>query len=414
MNDVPPGSGLSNLQGVAPVDVFYVLPTTGNEPPGAGPTDAYDDPVAFAFAQKIGAMQATPFNAIGRIYAPLYRGVNNWVWGSPLAPAQAPLDLAYSDVKRAFDYYLAHYNNGRPFILAGHSQGDVHPMRLIYDEIAGTPLANRLVAAYVIGQPVTQSFFAGYGSVQACQSATDLGCQITYDAYDDAIPAANKTTVVNSWSYDQYYWLPQAQAWAAPVPPLYLSMNPLNWSYSTSPIRASANLGAMQTHIVYPVPAGTARLEPLVVPGPVGAYSAPGALFVSPTPPRSQFAVTVDGQEGLASMIYHQIDFQLFWLNIRVNARDRVNAWLQRAGTAYPLITSPILATATSGVPFSFTTTTINAATAFSASGLPPGLTIAPAGTIAGTPTRSGTYAVQIVASNAAGSSTGELWLTVQ
>src|SRR5262249_48388633 len=159
--------------------------TTGNRPKSAGPTDPYDDPDALAFARKIGAMQATPFNNIGRIYAPLYRGVNNCVWGSPLDSAQAPLDLAYSDVKRAFDYYLAHYNNGRPFILAGHSQGDVHPMRLIYEEIAGTQLANRLVAAYVIGQPVAATFFDAYPGVKACQSAIDTGCQITYDIYDN-------------------------------------------------------------------------------------------------------------------------------------------------------------------------------------------------------------------------------------
>lgn len=414
MNDVPPGSGLSNLQGVAPADVFYVLPTTGNYPKSAGPNVAYDDPQAFAFAQKIGAMQATPFNGIGRVYAPLYRGVNNWVWGSPLGPAQAPLDLAYNDVKRAFDYYLAHYNKGRPFILAGHSQGDVHPMRLIYDEIAGTPLARQLVGAYVIGQPVASNFFDLYPNVKACQSATDLGCQITYDAYDDALPAANRTAIVDQWSYLQYYWLPQTQAWDGPRPPFYPSMNPLTWRYDAAPVPASANLGSMQTHIVFPVPPGSPRLEPLIVPGVVGATSAPGALFVSPTPPRAQFSAVIDGAEALDSMVYHPIDFQLFWMNIRVNARDRTNAWLLQAGAAYPLTTGPITASATSGAPFAYATATLNVATQFNATGLPPGLAIDPvSGQISGTPVQAGTYAVQIVAGNAAGASTGELWLTV-
>jgi hypothetical protein len=101
-------------------------------------------------------------------------------------------------------------------------------------------------------------------------------------------------------------------------------------------------------------------------------------------------------------------------MNIRVNARDRTNAWLQQSGATYPLITSPNTATATSGQPFSYETATINAPATFAASGLPDGLTInASTGRISGTPARPGTYAVQVVASNPAGSTAGELWLTV-
>jgi hypothetical protein len=138
-------------------------------------------------------------------------------------------------------------------------------------------------------------------------------------------------------------------------------------------------------------------------------------LFVSPTPPNSQFSVVYDGAEALGTMVYHPIDFQLFWMNIRVNARDRANAWLQQAGAVYPLITGPITANATSGAPFSYSTTTINAATAFLATGLPSGLVIdTTTGIISGMPVQAGTYAVRIIASNVAGSSTGELWLTVR
>ena len=64
---------------------------------------------------------------------------------------RAAFELAYSDVLRAFDYYLAHENHGRPFILASHSQGSLHALRLIQERLAGKPLQKQLVAAYLIG-----------------------------------------------------------------------------------------------------------------------------------------------------------------------------------------------------------------------------------------------------------------------
>ena len=61
--------------------------------------------------------------------------------------------FALQDVKRAFQYYIDHYNNGRPFILVGHSQGTFHLMPLLEQMIDQTPLKDRLVAAYAIGIP---------------------------------------------------------------------------------------------------------------------------------------------------------------------------------------------------------------------------------------------------------------------
>lgn len=411
MNAVPPQSGLSNLEDSAGVDVFYVLPTTGNLPQSAGPTDPYDDPVAYNFAVKAGLAQATPFNGTARIYAPLYRGVNNWVWGSNLAAAQVPLDLAYSDVKRAFDYYMTHYNNGRPVILAGHSQGDVHPMRLLYEEFDGKPLARRLVAAYLMGQPVNAAFFEGYSQIKACQSATDTSCQITWSSFSAAVSTAE----LDRWAADQYYWLPSLHAWAEPLPPFYPSMNPLTWNYQTAAVPGSANLGEEQFHLSYPVAAGSQMLEPLVVPGTAGAQSIAGALLIAPTPSTADFSVLIGGQEQLAGNVFHTIDFPLFYMNIRQNVRDRTNAYLQNNGAAYPLVSGAIVATTSTGAPFRFQVTTVNPATSFQASGLPAGLTIDPAvGTISGTPSGAGAYAVRLTVANAQGSSTGELALLVR
>lgn len=33
------------------------------------------------------------------------------------------LELAYEDIKCAFEYYMENYNDGRPIVVAGFSQG---------------------------------------------------------------------------------------------------------------------------------------------------------------------------------------------------------------------------------------------------------------------------------------------------
>src|SRR3546814_4733126 len=61
------------------------------------------------------------------------------------------LGAAYRDVAAAFDYFLSQ-NEGRPLILAAHSQGSLHLIRLLHEKVAGTPLASQIVAAYVVGR----------------------------------------------------------------------------------------------------------------------------------------------------------------------------------------------------------------------------------------------------------------------
>ena len=69
--------------------------------------------------------------------------------------AKRAVDAAYADVAQAFDYFVQSIPQDAPIVLAGHSQGSLHLIRLIKEKVAGTPLASRIVAAYVIGWPVS-------------------------------------------------------------------------------------------------------------------------------------------------------------------------------------------------------------------------------------------------------------------
>jgi hypothetical protein len=79
-----------------------------------------------------------------------------------------------------------------------------------------------------------------------------------------------------------------------------------------------------------------------------------------------------------------------------------------------PVITSTLSASGTNGFPLTYQITATNNPTAFSATGLPTGLNIAPStGAITGTPSQSGTFSVLLGAINTGGTGTGTLSLVV-
>jgi hypothetical protein len=409
VDDVPPQSGLTNLQANGPVDVFYLLPTTSNVDYHTTPNVAYDDPDAQAFAVQIAKNQLTAFNGIGRIYAPLYREVPNPLWGAPVPDIQKPLELAYRDTRAAFDYYLAHYNAGRPIVLVSHSQGDIDLFRLLLEEFDGKPLMGQLVAAYIVGQPLDAAFYNDYAQVRACQAPTDLGCVLDWCTFSDGYSDA----ALASWAREQDYWIPKTQSWGEPAAPFAPSINPLEWTNDGRTSPSTLDLGSMPSTLSVPAPA-VPMLQALV-PGLVTARAGAGATYVTPPLLPPGFSLTLGGGTMSGSGVLHYWDFQLFWLNIRTNVRDRVNAYLiSRSHAATPVITSAIVASGTAGQPFTYQTTTGNPATSFAATGLPPGVTIdAVTGAIAGVPAAAGTSAVVITATNAAGASVSELSITI-
>jgi len=137
------------------VDIFFVHPTSyldSSKPSGwsASLKDArlnlYTDYTSIL-------NQASIFNQAGKIYAPRYRQAHIKSY-SPInyadtLKALAAFELAYQDVKAAFEYYLAHYNNGRPIMIASHSQGSTHAKRLLKEFFDDKQLAKKLVAAYI-------------------------------------------------------------------------------------------------------------------------------------------------------------------------------------------------------------------------------------------------------------------------
>ena len=161
-------------------DVFFLHPTTytrrkingaPNAPIDAARINAKTDYSTILF-------QASVFNEQSRVFAPRYRQghLRNFFQKDKEAALKA-FELAYADIRSAFEYYLANWNKNRPIILASHSQGAFMMNRLIKDYFESGNLKNRLVVAYVIGWPVKKGEFS---SIEFCRDSLQTGCVISW------------------------------------------------------------------------------------------------------------------------------------------------------------------------------------------------------------------------------------------
>ncbi len=186
-DSVPIGSNLKDLQADAQVDVFFIHPTTFLSKVDANVwnADINDAELNKKTDESTILNQASVFNAAGKIYAPRYRQAHLkafTVESKDSLAAKNAFDLAYSDIVNAFKYYFEHYNNGRPIIIASHSQGSKHAQRLLKEFFSGQTLKNKLVVAYVIGFAVPKDLCA---DIPACNNPEQTGCICAWRTFRD-------------------------------------------------------------------------------------------------------------------------------------------------------------------------------------------------------------------------------------
>src|SRR5947209_16366500 len=163
--------------------IFYIHPTTYLE------RDRWNAPLQpggdTEFRTRLFVQsQASAFNAAGQVWAPRYRQAAFGAFLLKSEEAQKALDLAYGDVSAAFEEFLKQAGD-RPIILAGHSQGALHLERLLREKVAGTPLAKRIVAAYVVGWPIsTVSDLPALG-LPGCMAPDQAGCILSWMTFAD-------------------------------------------------------------------------------------------------------------------------------------------------------------------------------------------------------------------------------------
>lgn len=275
-------------------DVFFICPTVYGGDRGA-PNMSLDD--AETRESFVGAtnMEKGIYDTSARFFAPYYRQAGLWVYSLPEESRGQYLDVAYGDIKAAFQTYLDEYGEDRPIVLAGFSQGADLSIRLMKDFFDDPELNGRLVACYAIGWRITQEELDEFPHLKTAQSAEDTGVIVSFNTEDPAVTGS--LTV--------------------PEGVKTLGINPLNWRADSEPADKSLNLGACFTDY-----SGAVTEE---IPQLTGAYLDPerGTLKVTDISP-SDYPPSLDlFEEG----VYHLYDYQFFYMNLRENVETRIGAY---------------------------------------------------------------------------------------
>jgi DUF3089 family protein len=171
------------------IDCFYVYPTVSDQ------KTTYANFKVDPVERSIALYQAARYSQYCRVFAPMYRQVT---LTALLAGAnESPAELAVpplADVRSAFRDYLAHYNDGRGFVLIGHSQGSLILRELIARDVDPKPtVRKRLLSAILMGGDVLVKTGKGTGGdfkhMPACRSDTQLGCVIAFSTFDTPVLA---------------------------------------------------------------------------------------------------------------------------------------------------------------------------------------------------------------------------------
>ena len=298
---IPEGeSGID--QNNSPVDVFFVHPT------GYLKGDYWTDPLEEKSAtmentQWMMANQASAYNGCCSVYAPHYRQASIYSYfGSDELRAEVH-NFVYQDVKKSFEYFIENFSNGRPFIIASHSQGTHHSIRLLAEEIDSSDLYPRMVGAYIIGGMISKDWMSSMENIGVCESAEQLGCLVHWDTMNVAqinkdMPLYSNNICVNpiSWKNEGSLSELQDAKGAVPVSGEFV----LEFSGDDGPT----------DQIFTPLEAPLKKY--------VQAQCKEGALFASDqTGTRFQ---TFSGSGGN----YHGLDYALFYMDIRENAKLKV------------------------------------------------------------------------------------------
>lgn len=289
--DGVPKGNFQDQQSSADADIFFLYPTTYTGKKGQNQWyPALDDAFTNQRTDETSIrFQASIFNGAGKIYAPRYRQMH--LHGFYTKKEQEKKEgakayqLAYQDIKAAFEYYLKHYNDGRPIIIAAHSQGAGHGITLVKEFFDGTDLQQQFVAAYLIGWPIKKNEFK---TIQVCQSAEDINC-------------------ICSWRTFKHGHYPKKNAGKNGE---YLVTNPLSWTTEETFVPKTVNNGGvlLDLEVIYPNLAD--------------AQIQDGILWThKPKFPGSFFIWRKN---------YHIADLNFYWANVRENAKNRVRAFLKQ------------------------------------------------------------------------------------
>ncbi len=275
-------------------DVFFICPSVYGGSDDACNMSLSDAETKESFVGAIN-MEKGIYDADSRFFAPYYRQIGLNVYEMPEADREPWLETAYADVRDAFLYYMENYNEGRPIVLAGFSQGADMCLRLMKDLFDDESLADQLVACYAIGWRITEEDVQEYPQLKMASGEKDTGVIVSFNSEAEnitdslMIPAGTKTYAIN----------------------------PLNWKTDSTPADRSLNLGACFTDYSGEITTEIPELTGAYIDETRGALKVPD---VSPEDYPAGLSIFTDG-------VYHLYDYQFFYRNLQENVQVRIDAF---------------------------------------------------------------------------------------
>lgn len=287
------------------IDTFYIYSTSYVETSfkeGAPDYASLDTPEMVEGAQSEYVTHATVYEDSTNVFAPYYRQAGMRYAGEVAAKSgnveAAILGMPYEDITAALDYYFENYNEGRPFIIAGHSQGSIMTLLVLKKYFKEHPdYYKRMVAAYAIGFAVTKDYLAANPHLKFATGESDTGVIVSWNTEGKQNVEENAKNVV--------------------VLPGAISINPLNWKLDETYAPASENLGSLienektgmgkigdigadaQINLARGVIVTNAKADP--VPAPLTAFFGPAS--------------------------FHDNDYTFYYNNIKDNVAKRIAAY---------------------------------------------------------------------------------------
>lgn len=270
------------------VDIFFITPTAGRDESYQMRMDDEEYKAAFIGAT---AMEKGIYDAKSDFYAPFYRQVSLECYDLPQEKREKYLDAAYDDIDAAFNYYIKNKNQGRPYILAGFSQGGDMIKRLLMNN---KNIDDKMIAAYAIGWYFSEEEVNNYPNITMAKGEDDTGVVISFCS---EAPEYDGESIIS--------------------PVKSIEINPLNWRTDCTQADKNLNLGSCFTDY-----SGNIVKE---IPNMCGAYldEKRGTLKVTEITPEEYPA----GLSFLEEGNYHLYDYQFFYRNLQKNVETRIAAY---------------------------------------------------------------------------------------
>jgi len=290
------------------VDVFFVYPTVYAHPSKSRRHNMNPKNLLFRFfALMLTLWRAKIFAGQCNVFVPHYRQAGIEILDMDDEEARPYSEIAYGDVRDAFRYYMENLNGGRPFILAGHSQGSEQLLELMKREFAARPAyMGRFIASYIIGYSVTKDDLREHPHLKIAEGEADTGSIITYNTSAVGLKLMRV------------------------VRPGAVCVNPLNWVTTSKYAPKKLNIGSVLFDF--------GKYFKLEKKNFTGAYidTTQGVLMID----RDALNELLHIRIGFLNRILihrgtlHMLDIALFHRNLQKNVRTRIDAFLAKSADA--------------------------------------------------------------------------------